>query len=227
MNFEQAHQRWLTEHLMRRSGERKGRLERGHQHGEKLFLEKVWWPVVGNFDHLHPEYEIRDWKRRSYFVDFAWLPGHVKVAFEIKGYGPHVRDMDRIRYCEELNREIYLQSMGFRVVSFPYDDVERHSELCTALLRMFLSRYQPRPASVRDEFRHPYAKQIVLLAFQLAGPIRPMDVKKHLRINFRTAVRYLRLLCRMGWLQPVYSGHGNRVMKYELVRENLIDADWW
>jgi very-short-patch-repair endonuclease len=227
MNFEQAHQLWLADHLMRRTGERKGRLERGHRHGERLFLKNVWWPVMRNLEHLHPEYEVKDWRRKSYFIDFAWLPGHIKVAFEIKGYGPHVRDMDRIRYCEELNREIYLQSMGFRVVSFAFDDVEKHPELCAALLRMFLSRYQPQPVTALDKFRHHYAKQILLLAFQLAGPVRPADVRKHLKVNFRTAVRYLQLLCREGWLRPIYSRSGDRVVKYELVRDNLIDAGWW
>ncbi|WP_336245707.1 hypothetical protein [Paenibacillus apiarius] len=123
MEYEAAHAEWIHSHLERRSGERKGRLERGHQHGEVLFLRNVWWPLLGNFDYLHPEYEVMDWRGRSYFADFAWLPGHVKVIWEIKGYGSHVRDMDRKKYCEELNRDTFLQGLGFRVVSFAYDDV--------------------------------------------------------------------------------------------------------
>lgn len=30
----------------------------GHNHAERLFLEKVWWPAFENFLHLYPEYEI-------------------------------------------------------------------------------------------------------------------------------------------------------------------------
>jgi hypothetical protein len=56
MNFEKAHAEWLIRHLGKRKGERRGRLERGHAHGEKLFAEKVWWLIMGNFDDLHPEY---------------------------------------------------------------------------------------------------------------------------------------------------------------------------
>ncbi|CAM3324817.1 hypothetical protein PALU110988_16300 [Paenibacillus lupini] len=87
-SFETAHSDWLEGHKARRSGERKGRLERGHQHAEKLFLQQVWWPLIGSLEQLHPEYEILDWRGKSYFADLAWLPGHVKFVFEIKGYGP-------------------------------------------------------------------------------------------------------------------------------------------
>lgn len=62
MGFVTAHQAWLDKHVQSREGERKGRLERGHGHGERLFLEKVWWPLFGHFDHLHPEYEVADWR---------------------------------------------------------------------------------------------------------------------------------------------------------------------
>jgi len=127
-HFHEKHQAFLNAHISQRSGERKGRLERGHQHAEALFLEQVWFPLIGHFEHLHPEYEIIDWRGRSYFGDFAYLPGEVKFIWEIKGFGPHVQDMDRKRYCEELNREIFLQALDFRVVSFAYDDVAHRPE---------------------------------------------------------------------------------------------------
>lgn len=40
MSFEQAHQAFLERHLASRTGERKGRLLRGHQHAEKLLLQE-------------------------------------------------------------------------------------------------------------------------------------------------------------------------------------------
>lgn len=95
VSFEQAYKEWIEGHLKRRSGERKGRLERGHQHGEKLFTKQIWWPIQGHFEHLHPEYEVLDWRGRPFYLDFAWLPGHVKLAIEVKGFGPHVLEMDR------------------------------------------------------------------------------------------------------------------------------------
>ncbi|WP_308861957.1 hypothetical protein [Paenibacillus radicis (ex Xue et al. 2023)] len=45
-----------------RSGEYLRRLQEGHGHAERSFLEHVWWPAIGNFDYLHPEYEVHDFK---------------------------------------------------------------------------------------------------------------------------------------------------------------------
>lgn len=84
---------------------------------------------------------MTDWRSRSYFADFAWLPGYVKILIEVKGYKAHVLDMDRDKYCRELNRETFLYAIGFHVVSFAYDDVAQRPDLCITLLRMVKSRY--------------------------------------------------------------------------------------
>jgi DNA-binding MarR family transcriptional regulator len=214
MNFEEAHEAWVRHHLQRRTGERKGRLERGHGHGEKLFAQNVWWPLFGQFDQLHPEYEVPDWRGRSYFADFAWLPGHVKLLFEVKGYGPHVRDMDRLKYCAELNRETFLHGAGFSILSFAYDDVEQRAELCVSLLRMALSRYLPERGPVSRALLAE--KEIIRLALQLARPIRPIDVIEHFGIDRKTAIRILRKLCEKGFLHPLTGKNGERSVRYEL-----------
>ncbi|MDB5052837.1 MAG: hypothetical protein JWM44_887 [Bacilli bacterium] len=223
MDFADAHKEWLHSHLERRTGERKGRLERGHQHGEILFLQNVWWPLQGHLNQLHPEYEVLDWRRRSYFADFAWMPGHVKMIWEIKGYDSHVRDMDRNRYCDELNRETFLQGLGFRVVSFAYDDVAHRPDLCITLLRVLLSRYKPEQTPVNPVGLA--GKELILLAFQLARPIRPKDVEAHFAVNFRTSVKYLQDLCVKGWLRPLPCGKGIKILQYELVRKSFDEIE--
>jgi hypothetical protein len=189
-------------------------LERGHQHAEELFLKNVWYPLQGHFDDLHPEYEVLDWRGRSYFGDFAYLLGPLKFIWEIKGYVPHVQDMDRKRYCDELNRELFLQALGFRVVSFAYDDVAQRPELCITLLRMLLSRYQAGPSPISRA--NIAEKEIIRLALQIARPIRPIDVERHFELNHRTSLRLLQSLCEKGWLRPVSTGKGGRVLRYEL-----------
>lgn len=214
MNFEKAHAAFIEYHLRKRTGERKGRLERGHQEAEALFCRNVWWELQGNFDHLHPEYEILDWRGRSYFCDFVWMTAAFKLVIEIKGFGPHVRDMDRQKYCNELNRETFLTAMGFRVISMAYDDVAYRPELCITLLRMVLSRYQPELSAFSRN--HVLEREIILLACALARPLRPIDVKNHLGINYRTAVRLLRSLCTKSAFAPVSGAEGKHVVKYEL-----------
>lgn len=221
--FEEAYDSYIRQHLELRTGERRGRLERGHRHAESLFLQNVWWPLQGSFDYLHPEYEVMDWRGRSYFADLAWLPGYVKLLFEIKGFASHVRDMDRLKYCNELNRETFMYAMGYHVISFAYDDVEQRPELCITLLRMVLSRHQPQPAPVsRALFAE---KEIVRLAVQLAEPIRPKDLEQHFEIDHRTAVLMLKKLCEKGWLLPVNRENGQRVTRYELARGVLDYLD--
>ncbi|MGP0584470.1 hypothetical protein [Paenibacillus timonensis] len=218
MRFEEKYAAFLAYHLAHRSGERRGRLERGHAHAESQFLRNVWWPLRGDFEGLHPEYEVSDWRGRSYFADFAWLPGdgELKLLFEIKGYAAHVRDMDRQKYCHELNRETFLHAMGYQVISFAYDDVEQRPELCINLLRMVFSRYHPECAPVSRGLLAE--KELIRLAVQLVRPIRPVDVKRHFEVDYRTALMMLKKCCDKGWLRPVLNGNGERILRYELIR---------
>jgi hypothetical protein len=220
--YESAREGWLSSHIGRRSGERRGRLERGHAHGESLFLRNVWWAMRGMFEDLHPEYEVPDRRGRSYYADYAWLPfdGAVKLLIEIKGYGAHVRDMDRQKYCNELNRETFLKAMGYAVISFAYDDVEQRPELCIQLLRMVLSRYEPAKAPVSRGILAE--KEIIRLAIHKCGSIRPKDVQEHYEVNVRTAMQMLKKLQDKGWLVPVQGAGGKRTVRYELAR-NAMD----
>jgi len=213
LGFEQAHAAFIERHLSTRSGERKGRLERGHREAEKLFCKNVWWKLRGNFEDLHPEYEVRDWRGMSYFCDFVWIDAAVKLIIEIKGFGPHVRDMDRQKYCNELNRETFFTALGYQVVSFAYDDVAERPELCVTLLRLLLSRFQSRLPSL-DKGKL-IEREIIRLALSLARPVRPLDVKSQLRINHRTAMRALTALCDEGLFTKVSGPGGARIVRFE------------
>lgn len=136
MEFEKAHQLLLDRHLSIRSGERRGRLSRGHQYAEKLMLRNVWWPLFGNLDDLHPEYEIYDWNRKSQFLDVAFLPSYGKFGLECDGYQSHVKDMDREKFSYSLNRDTFLSGMGWRIIHFSFDDVQNRPEICRMLLQM-------------------------------------------------------------------------------------------
>lgn len=219
MSYEESYAVFIERHLAARNGERRARLERGHAHAEAMFLRQVWWPLRGDFADLHPEYEVSDWRGRPYFADFAWLSGEVRLLLEIKGYSIHVRDMDRQKYCRELNRETFLHAMGYQVISLAYDDVEQRPDLCINLLRMVLSRYLPAQAPVSRGLIAE--KEIIRLAARQASPIRPVDVKQHFELDHKTAVLMLRKVQDKGWVKPVYRGNGQRIVGYELVRGAL------
>ncbi|CAH1211297.1 hypothetical protein PAECIP111892_03523 [Paenibacillus auburnensis] len=219
MNHKQLIDDFIQYHLDARTGERKGRLERGHRHAETLFLQNVWWPLRGDFCDLHPEYEVLDWRGRSYFADFAFLPGTIRLLLEIKGYTAHVKDMDRQRYSNELNRETFLCAMGFQVISFAYDDVEQRPELCITLLRMVLSRYMAAVVPVDKLLLGE--REIMRFVMRQSGSVRPQDVSDYFSIDAKTARQLLYKLCEKGWLNPVKRGEGIRKVRYELARNVL------
>jgi hypothetical protein len=85
MTFDMAYEQFINQHH-----EAIGKLRDGHGYGEKLFLQKVWWPAFRNFDYFHPEYAIMDMRYGAYFLDYAYIPNPavMQLAIEIDGYDP-------------------------------------------------------------------------------------------------------------------------------------------
>ncbi|MUT65918.1 hypothetical protein GOM71_08235 [Paenibacillus sp. NEAU-GSW1] len=208
--FEQAYDAFLEKHLAGRSGERRARLARGHSYAEKLFLKQVWWPLAGHFEHLHPEYEIWDWNRKSQFLDFAYITPLGRFGLECDGYQSHVKDMDRERFSYALNRDNFLTGSGWRMLHFSFDDVQSRPEVCRMLLQHALG-----PALLRkDEGSRGslgrVEKEILHLAWQLGRPVRPKDICEWLQIDYRTARKHLLAMVSKALLDPVSKGRTNR-----------------
>lgn len=217
MDFEQGYEKFMASHIERRTGERKGRLLSRNFHGEKLFLQNIWWVLKGNLEFLHPEYEVMDWRGRSFFIDFAWTPpGSIIFLLEIKGFSKHVRDMDRNGFSNDTNRETFLQAIGYRVISFAYDDVADRPDLCLTLLRLFISQFHTDEVPIT--LSELAEREIIRLALRLARPFRPIDVSRHLQVDYKTSMKYLNQLLTKRWIVPVVKGTGVRTVWYELAK---------
>lgn len=212
MSFMTGYKKWLEDHIKRRTGERRDRLKRGHRHAEKLFLKNVWWPLFGHFNGIHPEYEVIDWRGMKFFVDFMWIIGDLRIAFEIKGYGPHVEKTDRTKYRRELNREMYLLGLGIIVVPIAYDELEQNPELIKSLVRNIIANYIGDPDSYTG-FNH-IEREIMKMALRSERIVRPIEVAHLLGIDRRTAVKYLKQLCKKGMFQEVCGSQGERIIRY-------------
>jgi hypothetical protein len=213
LEFEEVHSLWISQHTTERKGERKGRLLRGHNFAEKLFLQNVWWPLFESLDHLHPEYEVYDWNRKSQFLDFAYLPQNgARIGIECDGYQSHIKDMDREKFSYALNRDAFLTAMGWRMLHFSFDDVQQRPEVCRMLVQLALAPYLARKENVTKLLSEE--KEVLRLAWQLGKPLRPKDVTDYFQINFRTARRLLDTLSGKGLLKPIAGGRGVRY--YEL-----------
>lgn len=215
--FKEVHDRFIQHHLSKRTGERRAQLERRHKHGEPLFLKNVWWPLYGNLDHLHPEYEVLDWRGFPYFIDLAYIRPHVRIGWEIKGYHAHVLKTDRTGYRNELNREAFLQGLGWRIISFSADDVVHQPETCRMIVKMVMAQYLPEEPPFRKSSW--YEAEILKLACNLGRPLRPIDVVRHFAINHRSALQWIQQLCNKKFLKPVRNGNGLRITQYEIATD--------
>ncbi|CAM3531949.1 MULTISPECIES: hypothetical protein [Saccharibacillus] len=213
--FELAHSLFMRRHLDARSGERRGRLERGHQYAEKLFLEQVWWPLIGSFDHLHPEYEIHDWNRRSQFLDFAFLPeSGGRIGIECDGFQSHIKDMDREKFGYALNRDSFLTGMNWKMLHFSFDEIRTRPDVCRMLLQLSVGPllFDSRKTSPTLT---PEEKEVLRFAWRLGRPIRPKDLKDTYRFGHRKANGLLRSLVDRQLLHS--ASEGKYACRYETV----------
>lgn len=217
MDFPTAYERFIGRNRVENSSpERRQMLEKGLGFAELAFLENVWWPLLGNFDYLHPEYEVTDYNGGSRFIDFAYLRGKIKLAIEIDGFSTHAKQLNRGTFAYRLRRQNVLVVDGWDVLRFPFDDVSDSPRRCQQTIQQYLgSRF----ADNRAEFHSDYAltpadREVVRLARGLPAPLAPADVQRHLRTSRTTAYRRLRKLVDLGLLAPA-SGK-ERIRTYEL-----------
>jgi hypothetical protein len=221
MEFEKAHELFIDRHLTERAGERRGRLVRGHNYAEKLFLQNVWWPLFESLDDLHPEYEVYDWNRKSQFLDFAFLPENgSSFGIECDGFQSHVKDMDRERFNYAVNRDTFLTGMGWRMIHFSFDDIQQRPEVCRMLLQLVMAPYLARKSAGVDILSKE--KDVLRLAWRLGRSIRPMDVTTQFCINYRTARKLLKALSEKGLLDPVKVGERVRYYEVKVMRPDQI-----
>lgn len=212
MGFRETHTKWLSDHLERRQGERERRLKEGHGHAEKAFVEKVWWPAFGHFRELHPEYEVTDFKDGFRYLDFAYLRSGFRLAIEIDGYGPHLRNIGRDRFSDQCRRQNDLILDGWKVLRFTYDDVNENPRYCQQTLHQFMGRWLGEGDS---SLQVDYHERELLRQFLRSGrPLTPGDICQTMGVENKTARKWLRQLSEKQWIQPA-SGSA-RVRSYRL-----------
>ncbi|TVY01911.1 DNA-binding response regulator [Paenibacillus cremeus] len=212
MSYEQAYLDFVQHHTGVAYGERARRLSEGLGHAEKRFLQEVWWPAVGHFDYLHPEFEVSDFKDGQRYLDFAYLRAPFKVCIEIDGYGPHLKDISRWKFADQLMRQNHLVIDGWFVIRFSYDDIAEKPRRCQQLVQQLLGRWfgdEVVPAELTFK-----AKEIVRLAVHKQTLITPADVCARLGVSDRYARTLLKGLVQQGILAP--AAGTARVRSYRL-----------
>lgn len=218
MSYLEEHERWIKRHAALRKGERLDALKRGHGYGNQLFAEQIWWPLVGHFLGLHPEYEVKDWRGRSYFVDFMWLVGSMRIVFEIMDYGSH--GTDRTKYRQDMNRGLYLQAQDCLVYCISLDELKENPSFVLSVLRSIIAPYLAAVNGGTGVVERQYGKierELMRAAIRNNRIVRPIEAARELELNNHTVIKYCRQLVQKGKFRAVERGDAKRVNYYEYI----------
>ncbi|MDR6550098.1 DNA-binding response regulator [Paenibacillus qinlingensis] len=195
---------FVEKHLKLRTGERHRRLHEGLGHAEKLFLEKVWFPAFGHFEFLHPEYEVKDFRDGTRFIDFAFIRQSLKLAIEIDGFTTHVH-LSRSQFADQLIRQNHLILDGWKILRFTYDDIKDRPRMCIQILQQFMGRFLDVVDAVSIDM-NAFEKEIIRSALSNDSAIKPLHVSKLLNISIRKSRNLLKNMCLKSLLQPASKG---------------------
>lgn len=189
MEFERAHQYYLQGHMLARTGERLRRLEEGHGQAEFLFLKQVWWPLFHHFQFLHPEYEVDDFKDGKRYLDFAYIRPAIRICFEIDGYGPHLKNISRWQFSDNLERQNQLMIDGWTVIRFSYDQVKENPRRCQQVIQQVMGRWLGDDLD-QTGLTH-FEKEVLRLAIRKGDAVKPAEVKEYLGLSGKTVSKIL------------------------------------
>ncbi|MNC34901.1 hypothetical protein D3C75_833590 [compost metagenome] len=212
-HFEDCYEAWLGGVIQRETDNPRRRelLEKGLGHGTVEFLRQVWLPAVGNFDHLEPEWEVRDFANGYRYLDLAYMPHGAKGGIEIQGYGPHARDLDVRRFKDLCRRHSLLALDGWVLLPVAYLSIVEEPKQCQQLMLSFIGKFIATdvPASLTW-----MEAEAVRFARRKPVPMTPLELAEHLRVSDRHARRILHRLVELRVL-AVASGV-KRVRTYAL-----------
>jgi very-short-patch-repair endonuclease len=140
MSFQVVYEEFMRTQLQQSKGERRRRLQNGLGFAEKLYLESIWYPAIGNFKNLHAEYEITDYKDGSRFLDFAYLEKPHRICIEVDGFGPHYRDINRYGVIDRSFRQNDLIMDKWLVFRFPVDAIKEQPRRCQQYLQQMMGK---------------------------------------------------------------------------------------
>ncbi|WP_338552782.1 transcriptional regulator [Paenibacillus sp. KS-LC4] len=194
--FEQQYDEWMQENLNNEKNPRRLELlHKGLGHGTKEFLRSVWFPAVGHFNHLLPEWEVRDFNNGYRYLDLAYMPSvGAKGGIEIQGYGPHARDLDVRRFKDLCRRHSLLSLDGWTFLPIAYPSIVDEPKQCQQLVLAFIGKFIATDVSSSLSWLEA---ETVRLARRLLRPICPMELSSHLRVSDRHARRILHELVEL------------------------------
>ncbi|GMK44005.1 hypothetical protein PghCCS26_11320 [Paenibacillus glycanilyticus] len=190
IKFEQAFEEWMQSMIREENNPRRRQLlEKGLGHGTIEFLRLVWFPAVGSFKHLYPEWEVQDFHNGYRYLDLAYMPGgDAKGGIEIQGYGPHARDLDVRRFKDLCWRHCLLALDNWLFLQVAYLSIVEEPKRCQQLVLSFIGKFI---ASDATESLGCLEAETIRYARRLLRPFVPSELAAHLRVSDQYARRIL------------------------------------
>jgi hypothetical protein len=214
LGFEQQLDEFLHKQIINEKNfRRRERLEKGLGFGETEFLRNAWFPAVGHFNDLYPEWEVRDFSNGYRYLDFAFRPEDSKGALEIQGYGSHARDIEAWRFKDLCMRHSHLALDGWLVMPIAYLSITESPKLCQQLILSFIWRFASLPVPVELSWLE---SETLRFARRIFRPFTPLDLSSHLRISARYARIILHQLVDLNLLYVTSGQARNRTYQLKL-----------
>lgn len=169
-------------------------LQNGLGHGTVEFLRTIWFPAVGNFHHLFPEWEVRDFSNGYRYLDLAYMPGGAKGGIEIQGFGPHARDLDVRRFKDLCRRHCLLSLDGWTFLPIAYPSITDEPKQCQQLVLSFIGKFVATDVSSTLTW---VEAETIRFVRRMLRPISPIELANHLRISDRHTRRTLHRLVEL------------------------------
>lgn len=193
--FTQRYEEWMLAQITEeRDSRRRELLEKGLGHGTVEFLRSVWFPAIGNFDHLYPEWEVRDFNNGYRYLDLAYRPGGAKGGIEIQGYGPHARDLDVKRFKDLCMRHCLLALDGWIFLPIAYLSIKEEPKQCQQLILSFIGRFISTDISANLSCLEA---ETLRFARRILRPFSPPELAEHLRASERYTRKILHHLVEL------------------------------
>ncbi|WP_027087167.1 hypothetical protein [Cohnella panacarvi] len=217
--FEQAYSAWLNRHIAEARGERLRRLLKKHGYGEKLLVQQAWWPAVGHFDDLYPEYEFIDSRGNYYYFDFGFVRLPRPTVIESDSFSYHARDVDRDKFARSLDRQNEIVLADWNILRFSIDKLKEDPVSCQNIIGKMMVNWYGGESSIMREL-NVYQREIVRLATRSNAPITFEEACHLLGKGPKQTRAQLYSLMEQGILESV-SGK-ERIHRYRLKFDPLL-----
>lgn len=213
-NFEKITEEWIQRQIAEESNPRRRELlVKGLSHATMEFLRTIWYPAVGNLDHLYPEWEVRDFGNRYRYLDLAYRPGDAKGCIEIQGYRSHARDIEAWRFKDLCMKQAYLALDGWLFLPVAYLSITDEPEVCKQLVLSFVGRFICMPNAPSLDWSEAEALRF---ARGLMRPFASIELAAHLERSDRQTRRIIERLVAASLLSII--DDKRRYRRYQLPR---------